>query len=296
VDEECEGQLMLAELTFGILVWVVIVIIITIVGSNLFAIMVDEQTRYLRLIFFYAPLPATASIASNPEPVRGYVSWALGENPKPVDCAHVRYTGRMRYGHTGRWMEMNGEALFSLAAPGFVWHAKIAYAPGIGIEALDYYVHHEAGMTFSLFSLLPLDTANSDEIRSSSLFQYLAFTPLFPMIYRSSGFIGWETVDELTAKAIIRDMDRSVEAIARFNGQGRIESIGTYPKTYPEIARPVPGLFANRFSGYADVAGYRIPMQIASEQILPHGEYVCAEYSITDVVYNISDTVKGRAA
>ncbi len=287
---------MLAELTFGILVWVVIVIIITIVGSNLFAIMVDEQTRYLRLIIFYAPLPATVSIASHPEPVAGYVSWALGENPKPVDCAHVRYTGRMRYGHTGRWMEMNGEALFSLAAPGFVWHAKIAYAPGIGIEALDYYVHHDAGMTFSLFSFLPLVTANNDDIRSSSLFRYLAFTPLFPMIYRSSGFIGWETVDELTAKASIRDMDRSIEVIARFNGQGRIESIGTYPKTFPEIASPEPGLFANRFSGYADVAGYRIPMQIASEMILPHGEYVCAEYSITDVLYNISDTVNGRTA
>jgi len=287
---------MLAELIFGILVWVVIVIIITIVGSNLFAIMVGEQTRYLRLIIFYAPLPSTVSIASNPEPVAGYVSWALKENPKPVDCVHVRYTGRIRYGQTGRWMKMNGEALFSLAAPGFVWHEKIAYAPGIGIEALNYYVHHEAGMTFSLFSLLPLDTAYNDGIRSSSLFRYLAFTPLFPMIYRSSGFIGWETVDELTAKASIRDMDRSVEAIACFNGQGRIESIGTYPKTHPEIARPLPGLFANRFSGYADVAGYRIPMQIASEMILPDGEYICAEYSITDIVYNFSDTVKGRAA
>ena len=254
--------------------------------------MVNEQIHRHRLIIFYAPLPASAGIMSNPEPVARYVSWALGENPVPVDSMHVRYTGRIRYGRTGRWMKMNGGALFSLAVPGFTWHAKIAYAPGIWIESFDYYIHHEAGMNLNLFSTLPLDNIHGNEIKPSSLFRYLAFTPLFPMIYRSSGLISWETVDELTAKAGIHDADLSVEAIARFDGHGWIESIETYPKTHPEIARPVPGLFANRFSGYAEIGGYRIPMQIASEQILPDGEYLCAEYSITGVEYNMPDTMQ----
>ena len=285
---------MLAELTFGFLVWVAIFLIIIVVGGDLFAMMVDEQIRYLRLIIFHAPLFVTTGIPSTPEPVARYVSWALGENPDPIDCVHIRYTGRIRYGETGRWMNMNGEALFSLATPGFVWNAKIAYAPGIWIEGFDYYVHDEAGMNFNLFSIFPLDNVHTGEIRGSSLFRYLTNTPLFPMIHRSSGFIRWETVDDSTAKGIIRDADMSVEAIARFDGRGWIESIRTCQKTHPETGRPVPGLFASRFSGYAKVGSYWIPMQIASDLILPDGEYVCAEYSITDVEYDTPDTLRRK--
>jgi hypothetical protein len=283
---------MFAELTTGILLWVTLFLFIIVVGSELFAIMVDEQIRYLRLIIFYAPLPATTGIPSNPEPVARYVFWSYAENPNPVDCVHVQYTGRIRYGRMGRWMKVNGGALFSLVAPAFIWHAKVTYAPGIWIEAFDYYVHHEAGMNFNLFSFLPLDNANTGEIRGSSLFRYLACTPLFPMIYRSSGFIRWETVDDMTAKAIIHDPDLSVDAIARFNGRGWIESISTRQKIHPETGRPVPGLFASRFSGYAEVGGYRIPTRVASEMIMPHGEYVCAEYSITGVTYDTPVTMR----
>jgi Family of unknown function (DUF6920) len=171
---------MLAQLAAGILLGIAIFLIIILVGSDLFAIMVDEQIRNLRMIIFYAPLPATAGVPSNPEPVARYVSWALGENPDPVDCADVRYTGRIRYGGTGRWMKMNGMALFSLVVPGYIWHAKIAYAPGIWIEAFDYYVHDKTGMNLNLFSIIPLDNVNTGGIRGASLFRYLASTPLSP--------------------------------------------------------------------------------------------------------------------
>ena len=286
--------MMFAELTTGILLWVAIFLFIILVGSELFALMVDEQIRHLRLIIFYAPLPAKAGIPASPEPVARYVSWALGENQNPVDCVHVRYTGRIRYGRTGRWMKMNGEALFSLATPAFTWHAKIAYTPGTWIEAFDYYVHHEAGMNFNLFSFLPLNNAHTGGIRGSSLFRYLACMPLFPMIHRSSDFISWETVDDSTAKASIRDADLSVEAIARFDARGWIRSITTCQNVHPETGRPLPGLFSSRFSGYAEVGGYRIPIQIASELILPDGEYVCAEYSITAVKYDTPVTLQRK--
>ena len=68
-------QLMLVELTFGFLVWAAIFLLIIIIGSDLFATMVEQQALYLRLIIDYAPLPATTSIPSNPEPVSRYLSW-----------------------------------------------------------------------------------------------------------------------------------------------------------------------------------------------------------------------------
>lgn len=284
---------MLAVLTLLFILCVVIFLIIITAGNELFAIMVDEQFRYLRLIISDAPLPEAVSIPSRPEPVARYVTAASGEN-NPAGCVHIRHTGRMRYGKTGRWMNMEGEALLSLAVPAFVWYATIYYALGIWLEAFDYYIDHRAGMNLNLFSVFPLDNAHSDTLKESSLFRYLACTPLFPMIYGSSDFISWENVDDSAAKATIRHGDRSVDAIAHFDSRGMIERVVSCYKTDPVTGRPAPGHFASRFSSYADANGCRIPMRITSEIILPEGEYVCAEYAITLVEYNAQDTVFRR--
>lgn len=67
-----------------------------------------------------------------------------------------------------------------------------------------------------------------------------------------------------------------------------------YRSTHPETGHPVPGLFACRFSEYAEEGNYRIPVQITSDLILPDGEYVCAECSITDIEYGTPEPVRQK--
>jgi hypothetical protein len=275
---------MIAEVFTGIIIFFMLFLVIIIVGSKLFTIRVNDQIRYLSLIIFYAPLPAINSIPSNPKPGTRYLSWALGNNRDPFGEIHIRYAGRIRYGKTNRGMKMTGEAFFSLATPGFVEHTKIACSPGIWPDAFDYYVHDEAGMNLYLFSFFPLNISHNDEIKTASLFRYLASTPIFPAIYGAPGFIKWENVDDSTAKAIIHHSDQSVEAMARFNSQGWIEQIALCRKIRPEISgRPGPGLFTSRFSSYEWVGGFRIPIQIVSDLNLPGRGYACAEYTITSI-------------
>jgi hypothetical protein len=282
--------MMLTELFLVIGLCIVIFFFVIAVGNEFFAIIVNEQLRYLRLIIHYAPLPPVVSIPQHPEPVSRYVSWALGDNRTPVGCIHFRHGGRIRYGKNGRWMDMGGEGFFSTAVPAFIWHATITYAPGIWLETFDYYVDRKAGMNLNLFSVFPLDNAQTDEIRESSLFRYLTRTPLFPMILGSSPFIHWENFNDSAAKAIIKDKDIAVEAIARFDSKGRIGSIESCQKTIPETGRPVPGHFASTFSSFAEVRGCQIPMRIVSEIILPGGKYVCADYTITLVEFDTPDS------
>ena len=173
-----------------------------------------------------------------------------------------------------------------------MWHSTITWLPGVWLEAFDYYFDRDVGMYLNLFSLCPLENnAHKDELKDGSLFRYLACTPLFPMIHGSSDSITWENVDDTTAKATILDKDHSIEALVRFDGQGRIESIESCRKTHPETGRPVPGHFASRFSGYTDKGSYHIPIQISSDIILPEGEEVHAEYVITGIEFNTTDAV-----
>lgn len=277
---------MLAELAFGVVAWIVILLFVIVVGDELFGIMVNEHLRYLRLTIHNAPHHPEGEPPSKPEPVARCVSWARGEMRDLAGCVYIRHTGRIRYGTTGRWMNMRGEAFFSLAAPAFVWRATITYLPGIRLEVFDYYADREAGMKLNLFSVLPLGSAHTNELKESPLFRYFGFTPLFPMIYCSSDFIRWENVDDTMTKAIIHDKDHSVEALVRFGGRGVIESIESGYTFYPATGRSVPGHFTSRFSDYAGEGDYRIPMQVTSEIILPTGEQCRAEYVITGIEFD----------
>nr|WP_319376537.1 DUF6544 family protein [uncultured Methanoregula sp.] len=274
---------MYEELICGFILWIVIFIFIIVTGHEVFSIMVAEKSRDLRLVIHNAPLPATMRTPLMPEPVARYCAWATGTNRNPVGYIHFRHTGRMRFGKSGRWMAMGGEAFFSLATPGFVWHTTISYAPGIWLESLDYYVSHDAGMNLNLFSLIPLNNSHDPEIKTSSLFRYLAWMPVFPMIHCSSDIIRWENIDELTAKAIIHDGEHSAEAIVRFNKRGMIESAGIDKKLHQSTGGPVPGPVECRFSSYSEMRGYQIPLEIASEFILPGGEQAFFEYSIAEI-------------
>ncbi|MEN6394933.1 MAG: DUF6544 family protein [Methanoregula sp.] len=284
--------MMPAELIIGILSGLAVVILLIVVSRGFFTLFVQEQVRYLRLIVLTTPLPFVTGYRSEPGPVGQYLAQAAGERRDPAGCVHIRYTGRVRYGKTGRWMKMSGEAFFSLATPGFVEHAKISWAPGIWLDAFHYYIRHEARMRLSLFSVIPLYRARGEEIKDSSLFRYLAGTPLFPLIFKGSGFICWESIHESLAKAIIRDEDRSVEARVRFDKSGWIESIEASRTTHPATGKRIPGLVSCRFSEYTTVGGYQVPVQVAAELVLWGGKSFDAEYSITGIEFDVSKIKK----
>ncbi len=88
--------MMFSELLFGFIVGIVIFCFIIVVGHELFAMIINEQLRYLRLIIHYALLPPAVSIPQRPEPVSRYVSEALGGKRTLVGCMHFRHGGRIR--------------------------------------------------------------------------------------------------------------------------------------------------------------------------------------------------------
>ena len=152
--------------------------------------MVDEQLRYLRLIVHYAPLPRDHQ-HSSPVPNRLHAMYRglLGENRTPVGCMHFRHGGRIRYGKTGRWMNMGGEGIFFSCSTGV--SSGMQQSPTLPVYGSKHSIIMliaKAGMNLNLFSVFPLDNAQTDEMKDGSLFRYLTCTPLFPMILGSSRF------------------------------------------------------------------------------------------------------------
>jgi hypothetical protein len=59
--------------------------------------------------------------------------------------AHVRWRGEFNMGKPGRdnWRAFTAEQDFNPAAPGFVWNARIRFAPGISVLVRDGFVAHQ---------------------------------------------------------------------------------------------------------------------------------------------------------
>lgn len=280
-----KGDRLMTDLLILFLVFAAAVLLIAIaIGANLFTVMVDEQVRYLQLIAFYAPL-TEHSVHSRPDQVSRYLAWAAGTVTDPAGCAHVRFEGRMRLGRNGRWMPTGGKGYFSLAVPDYVWHATVTYAPGIWIEVCDYYVHRSAGMNFNLLSFIPLNNTHDKEILVSSLFRYLASTPLFPHVLAASDAVTWEHISDTAAIASIQDHGVTASALVRFEANGRLESIELHDPLSPASPHPAPGVFTSRFLGYKEMGGYQIPQQVVTEAHLADGGYACTEYTVTSVEY-----------
>lgn len=256
------------------------------IGSNLFAVMVDEQLQYLRLIALYAPLRVPSIGRSLPVPVSEYLVWAAGNTKNPAGCAGIRFSGRTRLGKNGRWMKTGGRAWFSLSVPNDIWHTTLAFIPGIWIETCDYHVHRTAGTNFNLFSFFPLNNAHSADMIAPSLFRYLAAAPFFPHVLASPDMVSWEKIDDSAATATLHHGDRSVRALVRFDGNFRIGSIVLHDTAFPVHENPFPGVFSSTYYDYANIRGHQIPRHIVFEAHLADGEYICTEYWLNDIGYS----------
>jgi hypothetical protein len=280
----------------GIVFSIAIFLFAVAIGSNLFAVMIDDRVQHLRLIIACAPLPASVTGRSCPEPVSRYLALSARDTTDGAGCARLRFSGRTRFGRTGRWMKMGGTAFFSLAVPGFVWHTTISRIPGMWMDMCEYYLHKKGGMTLNLFSFLPLARRHDCDTARSSLFRYLAMTPFFPKALAHPGWISWHHTDDSAAVAEIRHDDISVQAITRFDQGGRIESITLHDTESAGHLHTATRVFSCHFSGYTDAGGYRIPGQCVTEHILPGGEYTCTEFFVTSVEYDIPKTVSRESA
>ena len=266
-----------------------------VIGEELFKIMVNEQVRYLKLIVTYVPLPSHRDIGQLPEPVQRYIAYSTGSDSSPSpDSVRVRYHGKARYGKTGRWMPLGGEAFISFAVPGFWWRATITYFPCIWLDRFDYYIDHKAGMNLNLYSLIPLSNEQSSEMICPALFRYLAFTPLFPGIHRTETSICWDPVDHTAARATITDNGVSAEAFVRFNERGWIESMNLMQDPAGTGYGKPAGLVSCRYSSYAEVHGCHIPKTLEAEFYLPDGVLYNAIYTIETLDYSTCSESGGR--
>lgn len=161
--------------------------------------------------------------------------------------------------------------------------AKKKGIPAIGIHL---YQHEKAMFKIKIFGLFTVVDAKGKEMdqgETVTLLNDMCFMAPATLIDKR---IKWESIDDLTVKAVFTNGNITINAVLYFNEKGeltnfiskdRFETDGKVYNNYP---------WSTPVTGYIGVNGYRLPSGAKLIYSRPDGEFCYGEFNLKNIEYN----------
>lgn len=245
----------------AVIVLVVVVVVgAAVVAERRFDQMVDEEVRALLGQAQTAPEGTFtyADLEGKPPLLQAYLKRSLPDGTPIIRTAHLAQNGVMRNSPDGGWLPLTAEQTFSAQPLGFIWHAKANIAPLVSLNVRDKYISGDGHMLIKASSLIPIGDVGGEELSRSALIRLMGEMFWMPTVMLSEQ-VTWETVDDATLRATVRDGGHEVSATFHFNEAGDVTA-------FVADNRPRDGHGNQRFIGevtaYETFDGVRVPSQI----------------------------------
>lgn len=234
-----------------------------------------------------------ADLASLPEPVQRYlrVTGAVGR-PR-VHNFRARMHGRIRSGREARWIPLAAEQY------NFVDHpARLFYLNGsmfaIPVQGYHRYVDRTATMDIKAAALVPVVAASGSEMnQGETVTMFNDMCVMAPATLIGPG-IGWEPVDQKTARATFTNAGHTISAELSFNDHGELTNFRSDERyqTSPDgtSVRKLP--WSTPLDGYRSFGSVRLAGSGEARWRDAAGEFTYIELTFDDIDYNV--TSRGR--
>jgi len=203
--------------------------------------------------------PAPETVSELPQPVARYLEVALPERfPSTV---RIEQRGEMLQG--GSWRKFEADQHIAVEPAGFVWDARMNFAPLMGVRVVDMYREGQGGLLQAklLGVLTVANEGPSAELDKGELARLLAEAPWLPSILAPRDDLQWRSVDATSAEATLRNDGHEVTLLFHFAESGDIVRVeGERPRSMANGIYET-GYWVGRFSHHHEVDGVRIPLQ-----------------------------------
>ena len=239
----------------------------------------EELMRRLRAS---ARPPAVASYASSeleglPPPVARYFRAVLPEGELVATGARVAWEGDFNTGRPGRdrWCSFTARQEFVPGAPGFVWSARIAMAPGLPVLVRDSFVLGKGSMQGAVLGVVPvLSVSGTPELATAALQRYLGEAVWFPTALLPSQGVAWTPIDGGSARATLEAGRVKAALEFRFGSDGLVAEVFAPERSYDDGQSPArPRPWRARLLRYEERSGLRVPVEAVAEWLLPEGVF-----------------------
>lgn len=208
-----------------------------------------------------------------PAPVQRCFRAVLKDGQSMVSAVSLEHIGTFKVSETGeQWKPFTSTQRVITRRPGFDWDARIAMMPGIIVRVHDAYVAGEGILHAALFGLVTLaDVRGTPEVAQGQLMRFFAEAVWYPTALLPSQGVRWESVDDTSAKATIKDGEVTLTLLFRFNDAGLIGSVRSETRGRVVNGAVVPTPWEGRLWGYEIRDGMQVPMEGEVAWLLPEG-------------------------
>lgn len=227
---------------------------------------------------------------SLPEPVQRFFRTVLTPGQPVVSAVTIGHTGTFNTGEKGeQWKPFRSRQRVVIKRPGFVWDARVQFAPGVNVYVHDAYVAGRGILTAKLFGLLTLmDAPDTPALAEGELMRFLAESAWYPTALLPSHGVLWEAVDATSAKATLQDGNISLTMLFRFHEEGWIDSVRMEARRRMAGNKVIPTPWEGRWSSYERRNGMLIPTEGEVAWLLPEGRKVYWRGRIVTIDYEYS--------
>jgi hypothetical protein len=218
-----------------------------------------------------------AELVGLPTPVARYFRTVLKDGQPIIKRAHITWKGEFNMGKPGadKWAPFTAEQDFVPSAPGFIWDARVAMAPGMNTLVRDGFVAGAGSMFAKVLGLITV--ANSHDtpaIATGALQRYLGEAAWLPTALLPSQGVVWEPIDENRARATITANAVTTSLEFRFGADGLIVSAYTLERVFDDgKSPPTPHPWQARNLRYGKINGTKVPVDSTVEWLFPAGAY-----------------------
>lgn len=165
-----------------------------------------------------------SEITHLPEIIQKWIvfSGAL-EQPKTI-MVKLQQRGEMKLKPKSKWMPFNAQQIYNCTNPSFIWSAYVKILPNIYFAGRDKFIDGRSEMQIKLLSLISIvNQKSSKKLNLSAMHRFLAEICWFPSVAINS-YIKWETIDAISAKAIMTYKNKQVSGVFKFKENGALIS------------------------------------------------------------------------
>ncbi|MCM3880534.1 MAG: hypothetical protein ND807_10545 [Vicinamibacterales bacterium] len=221
-----------------------------------------------------------------PDPVRRYLTKAIGARRTFIHSARLRQDGTFRPDLKGRWYPLTGEQYFTADSPGFIWWGRVRPMPGIWMEARDRSVRGAGNMLVVAESTVTLNDARGPELDQGALLRLLGELAWVPTVYLDDRYVRWTAIDDRRAKATLAVEGREVVALFEFGDDDlparfRAERFRDLGGGKSELTP-----FLGEYHDYRDVDGVIVPHEMVGSWIIDGTPMPYARFRVAAIEFD----------
>lgn len=246
----------------------------------------DVDALFSSSVADVGPQQLRARWDSLPEPVRRYLHYAIPSDTPAIRTARLTHDGFLRTAPDSRWLRVDGEEYFTVAAPGFLWHATARFSPLFCFEARDRLLANRGEMLVKLYSTLRVVDARSVEIDQGARLRWLAEAVWFPYGFVADN-VRWTAIDERSATVTLGDQGLPATAVVEIDDEGKLTSVRA--QRYRDVGGGKAAVFTpwfGRCRDYREFDGFRVPSSVEVGWILETGEFSAIRFRVTALEFN----------